>query len=387
VVSTLFMAVTHRKGFAPAEIPETRKPADTSLNQLPERSVAAHSPSQPPAQSVTRLNDGFVTKSREVTGMALSLRDLAPDPAAFAQSFGELAQGRALPVFQDTTKLLQRLPRDVQPGDPNLKEFRKELQRVRDLVDVFAHALPEEGQVRLRKLLDQGYEAIGAYKDLVDAGRLLPEALLLPLTTNDVRAHLDAVNAWKDEFLSPQRQADFEELLSSAKLKGKADPNRDVSRFFWGAVPDSTLPKSKRTGLENIAKLALGLADVTRDAGARALKVFDPVTDEEIVHDFRKQLRNATNLMANFPELVPPGLKPALMDLGKVVEAYGEVEDRNVALAFALKRGATDAAALLRTDIMQKWDEVKELHRSLHVDALLSKLQTELDEKPGRQKE
>ena len=44
-------------------------------------------------------------------------------------------------------------------------------------MDIFVHALPPKGQVKFRNLLDKGYEAMGHYKDVTDAQKVLDKVV------------------------------------------------------------------------------------------------------------------------------------------------------------------------------------------------------------------
>src|SRR5262249_50533260 len=99
---------------------------------------------------------------------------VAPRGAAIAPgSFADLARSTTAPLFTALTSNLGRISDSAMPHDATLKALRKDMQRLRDHLDVFAFAYGKGADEKvwdgLRKKLDQGYEQLGHFKDLFDS--------------------------------------------------------------------------------------------------------------------------------------------------------------------------------------------------------------------------
>jgi hypothetical protein len=242
-------------------------------------------------------------------------------------SFGALAAARTLPVFDNFTEHLGTLARDVMPHYRDLKALRKQLQRLRDHLDVFAFAW--KNAHALRRSLDEGYETMGRFKDLFDSQRATLEKYEEPTyRERELKKRRRALTRWAQHF-DVQRQQRWRARLAKPSQQVCDLEQHSLSRFFWGSVPFR--PGDDDTGADTLVRLASALTQNARRA-VKKMSARSSLThkkNEEAFHDTRKRLRAVMNLFTNFADVLPQ--QPRLELVREAVSRYGAIEDGLVA--------------------------------------------------------
>jgi hypothetical protein len=295
------------------------------------------------------IRSGSVAAPRAVTGTA-SIEKL---------SYGQLAAMRTVPLFTTVVNGLSKLNEKARPEDKELKALRKDMQRVRDSLDMFAFAYGAGGAqeklwTQLRDQIDDGYEILGHFKDLFDstgkelnADGSLPAGFAYDPAT--LKARKDELLTWVKGFKQPVQLEAFKKLVANPSSKVEVVDRRQLSKFFWGSV--DFRPENGKPGVVAVRKLAatmLGKAK-TRVDQARALADLTVGTNEETFHNARKQIRSSLNLLKNFPELVKVG-KRDLDALDAAVGKFGDIEDRLVAWHAAVGPDKAAVSKLIAKD-------------------------------------
>lgn len=170
-------------------------------------------------------------------------------------SYSELAALRSVAALDDVIAQSDAIHRSAMPHDAPVKAFRKLLQKLRDQLDLFAHAYArgsaEEKTWRtLRVEVDDGYELIGQFKDLFDS-QALSLAVFDPGThsmsegvrAEDVEYPRDELKArrrrmldWHDGFTRPAKLGAARRFLADPGSRPYRVRREDLSEFFWGGV-------------------------------------------------------------------------------------------------------------------------------------------------------
>jgi CHAD domain-containing protein len=330
----------------------------------------------------TRFDDDPMITARNVTGATL-----APTPVV-PPTFGELAKSRTLPLFDLTRKNLDRITSTSMPHEPELKALRKDMQRLRDHLDIFAFSYGgkarEKVWTQLRNQLDEGYEELGAFKDLFDSQGLALSADGKPpaetkYSDKEVKKSREKLQKWVKEFTSDANQKAWRELLNNPSQKIEDVEPKSLSKFFWGKVDFK--PKASDSGLVTVGKLASRLAQDSEAAVKSSKKLSDLTKskkkgelskDEEEFHDTRKRLRSTSNLLKNFSDLATDEIKALLVTVDSAVGKYGDIEDDLVAYHRAIKADKQNAAAKLKNKIddelklLQRWQKEVDLEKVLN---------------------
>lgn len=218
------------------------------------------------------------------------------------------------------------------------KELRKQIVRLRDLLDVFPHNFAHELKLwdDVREGLDDGYTVIGDYKDLFDAN---PEARQnldkgkepRYANTKKLTDRRKAVLKWKSDYfmfggLREQIDllfADIRELDTSSTKNSKK-----YSAFFWGGV--STQPLTLATPAENARRLIDAQAAMAIQEHSDVLGINDPSTEknELLFHDHRKRLRTISKVCSVANALNDGTCDSApLRKIDSLVVDLGDIED------------------------------------------------------------
>jgi hypothetical protein len=142
-----------------------------------------------------------------------------------AISYGALAQVTVPPAFDAAVTGLAVVDADVMPHE--VKAVRKQLAALRDQLDLFAYAYTTKNGDRwddIRDDLDDGYETLGAFKDLFDRQGVVDprDADYDPAELAELRAE---VVAWTSAFRS--RRASYRSYLAAPSQTRLYDRDRD----------------------------------------------------------------------------------------------------------------------------------------------------------------
>ncbi|MGE0710376.1 MAG: hypothetical protein AB7N76_26190 [Planctomycetota bacterium] len=303
-----------------------------------------------------------------------------PAPTAAAQpdirdlSYGELAKQSVPPLLDALVGDLGGLGPQTLPHEA--KDLRKRVGALRLQLDLFVFAYPRGAGFDpwrdIRRELDEGYELIGAFKDLYDAQGVADpsQAVYDPLEVSDLRGR---ALAWKQGFTRAGRLAFVRYYLEDPKPHRLYDRKaKDLSPYFWGIGLE---PRRQDEGIETLARLLRGLLAQARDD----LREVEKIKDDELVvkknqehfHGFRKAVRGAVKVAELFPEVFARDAAAELTFLDGVVDRYGAINDHLVAHELAAKRGQRAEARRLEREVETEWDELERWQRAEALDEVL----------------
>ncbi len=293
-------------------------------------------------------------------------------------SYGQLAGLKSSEALQTLVAELDKLNEESLPHEA--KTLRKQIGTLRDQIDLFSYAFPagsrQDGFLKLRKDLDEGYEHVGLFKDLYDIQSVeRPEDAAYD--KKELKKRRKAALEWKEHFLKADVLQAYGSFLSKPDLaRVHVRPKKDLSRFYWGSV--DLHPDTRLTGLQNLSRLTSELLTRSAEDNREALEL-KHLTDEENAvsfHDFRKRVRSIVKILANYPEVLkaPASTQSAVTLLTELVDRYGEINDRIVAHEEAKRASKNRRAEELAEEITSLWKETKAWQRTLGVPQLLEQL-------------
>lgn len=252
------------------------------------------------------------------------------------------------------------------------KDIRKQVLSSREMLDLFAYCFVDgEKFLKIRKLLDEGYEIIGHFKDLYDLQNVT-DPRDAHYNMKDVRKRLRPVLDWQREFLLKKSTIHglVENVLSSGRTKLK---KKDLSSQFWGA--SSVEPLAQNIASETFSEL---LKDLWRVAFAEyklVRKIKDPSQDQELIetyHNFRKRVRSAIKVIQYFDDFQTQYPPSEIETMTALVEHYGEISDM-VAKLELLENSKKDSTKL-RKAIRTEWDNIQSWENSVSITKTLKTL-------------
>lgn len=218
------------------------------------------------------------------------------------------------------------------------KDLRKQIVRLRDLLDVFPHNFSHELKLwdDVRDGLDDGYTVVGDYKDLFDTNTDAVKALEEGgqpeyADAKKIASRRKKVLAWKEIYFADGGLAEkivllFDDIreLDSENIQ----PSKKYSDFFWGGV--AALPSPRLAPAQNARILIDAQAEVAVAEHPEVLAIKNPSTEhnELVFHDHRKRLRTIAKV-CNVANLL--SAETCRADAVKAVESLvvelGEIED------------------------------------------------------------
>lgn len=297
---------------------------------------------------------------------------------AGASSYGALALTQLPGSLQKVIALLEPVGETTLPHEA--KALRKQLAETRDFVDVFAYAYPEDHGWDpwrdLRSELDDGYEIVGAFKDLFDVQGVADPADAV-YDDQEVATLRAEVLEWRAAFLEPAHLGETRAYLASPDLDDLYDrPDGVQSRFFWGEA--GIEPTLKKSGLKNMARLERALLEEAQEDEQDVLDLRE-LTDpdkQETFHDFRKRVRSTVRVARYFPRIIESGGDPTelLAELDELVLRYGALNDRLLAYRRADDSGDDDEAEDLADEIVDSWRDLRHWQEDQDIDDVLADL-------------
>lgn len=290
------------------------------------------------------------SQTREAQGYTAAIKELAKKAKSVVDA--------GLSEFHEST-----LPHEA-------KELRKQIVRLRDLLDVFPHNFAHELELwdDVRDGLDEGYTVIGDYKDLFDSnpearrdldGGKVPEYE----NTKKLVERRKIVLKWKSDYfdhggLSEQISllfTDIRELDTSNVRKSKK-----YSGFFWGGV--SAQPLALARPEENARRLIDAQAALAVQEHDEVLRIKDPSTEknELLFHDHRKRLRTISKVCGVANALRAETCdSSALRKLDSLVVDLGEIEDLIITGRHLEDDGKKSKAEEAYEDAQKKFKKLK----------------------------
>jgi hypothetical protein len=250
------------------------------------------------------------------------------------------------------------------------KELRKQIVRLRDLLDVFPHNFAHELELwdDVRDGLDDGYTVVGDYKDLFDtnpdAVRELEEGAQPEYKDKKkLNERRKKVLKWKSDYFTEGGVSDqvlrlfldIRELDASNVLNSKK-----YSSFFWGGVKAQPISTAKPA--ENARRLIDAQAAVATKEHPDVLNIKDPTTHENelLFHDQRKRLRTIAKV-CNVANALTSGTcnTAAVKDVESLVVDLGEIEDLIITGRHLEEDGEKKKAEEAYEDAQKKFKKLK----------------------------
>ena len=321
-------------------------------------------------------NDGVAETMENLTGFApegWTVLQSSGRRDFKGETYGDMAAQLLVPAYVRLEGLLAQFGPETLPHEA--KDLRKEIGRVRDFMDIFAYAYPHAGGFDLwedrREDLDDGYESMGAFKDIFDR-QGLEDPTLAVYDAVEVSEARQTVLSWHARFQS--RAGLFRAYISDPSknnvFKRKKD---DLSPIYWGGT--SIHPQEDDKGLKTIGRLERDLLDEARGDLEELLdtgKITKP-NHEERFHDFRKALRGTEKIATYVPQIVDRGEKATelLAKIEETVDRFGLINDRLLALHALDDEADEDAKEALEDEINESWDALKDWMKDQDLDDVL----------------
>jgi CHAD domain-containing protein len=207
--------------------------------------------------------------------------------------------------------------------------FRRDVFFLRTLLDLSAPAFPQQKGKgndpfgEMRRELDAGYEALGAYKDLyatqLDGKKPRYDAAVLA-------ARQKKLVSWRKR-MTPERVGAWRDFFENVpEARAETPPrNKQVSKHYWGDLR----PQPDVDGLGNLRLLSEDLAERAAVAmrGLGELRKLGTPAAEKSLHDARKSIRSLLSLHQLYPELSSGKEARSVESLREIVKQLGDVHD------------------------------------------------------------
>lgn len=218
------------------------------------------------------------------------------------------------------------------------KDLRKQIVRLRDILDVYSHNFSHELNLwdDVRDDLDDGYTVVGDFKDLFDTNQEAVRALENGgqpeyKDKKKLNERREKVLAWKKQYFAEGGLSekiwvlflDIHELDSNNLVNSKK-----YSDFFWGGV--TAQPLASASPAQNARRLIDAQADLAVHEHPAVLEMKDPSSEknEIIFHDHRKRLRTIVKVCNVANSLTPETCATdAVKEIESLVVDLGAIED------------------------------------------------------------
>lgn len=291
-------------------------------------------------------------------------------PNVWELSYSGLAKVTLGPALGDLEESIRSLGSESLPHET--KDLRKKIVEVRDYLDLFSYSFSFEAPYRkqkdawnfVRDGLDEGYWALGQFKDLFDSQELPPYFPLDEIRYKNrdlLKKRRKSVLEWKDQFYSQ-----LYPILSNPRVWADdgfafSRPDGVLSRFYWSK--ETVRPLARYSGLENLGRLARALLDLAGEEQVQVLKSGSLLfPDNEIIfHDFRKRVRVVIKVSEYFPDLLSSDAEAQDLksQLKALVSRYGELNDRLTAYHLAEGEKKKKEAERIGEVVRIEWKTLK----------------------------
>ena len=301
----------------------------------------------------------------------------ASSAAADPRSLRELALERVVPRLDELSTLIDGDFGELLPHDPQIKALRGQLLELRTYLDLSAPAFPcPKGKnpfAQLRKELNNGYVALGDYKDLYASQNKGRSKVTYP--PGELAKRQAAWQSWRAQ-LEGVQFAQWAAHLQNAPEAKLAPEHQKQSRFFWGAV--DVRPDASLSGLQNLERLTFALAEQVLSRLPRLLSLATPVPvdEQEVFHDFRKSVRALFLTHSLFPEVSSAAQSASLEGVEAVFKRLGKINDNLVALTRAQKQQRPDKEQKILARIDAGWAELRSWAPGVDLPALFQTFTT-----------
>ena len=264
------------------------------------------------------------------------------------ESYLNLAKTTTTDFYLKLVPVMDSINKNTLPHD--LKCFRKDIGKMKTLVDIFIYAYGaksgnDDPISLLRDFLDYGYETLGHFKDEMDKSPenaavikqfktskctydVPPDVINEVYNKKKVKKKLNAVIDWTNE--AKENQNIILGILEKTKKRRIEIRNKaKLSKFYWGST--NFTPDLSLSGLKNIQYLQLSILQKSIIDLDQLLTLRRSHNEkyEELFHDFRKHIRSVVRIDEFFPQTRNPQLETdiAFRTLKKVVGKFGDIND------------------------------------------------------------
>lgn len=272
-------------------------------------------------------------------------------------TYGQAAANLTLQKLEAAYVAIETVTENSLPDET--KETRKQILAAREMLDLFAYSF-EAGKnyEKIRQTLDDGYEAIGHFKDLYDV-QAIEDPMDAVYDDQMLIERLDQVLSWKRKFLKSQE--DFFKFVQNVRTVGASEHKlKYLSNQFWGisqVQPQADMPAQVAIGF-----LLQDLWSTAVDEYKIVKKIEDPGKDTEnieVYHDFRKRVRTALKIIQYFDELNALVSAEQIETLSTLVEHYGKISDLIAKVEQLTEKDKNKKAHAVHKEIKDKWTEVQ----------------------------
>lgn len=234
-----------------------------------------------------------------------------------------------------------------------VKEVRKAVGNVKIEIDLYCPLYGQkryESVIRLRDMLDLGYEHLGNFKDFYDT----EVATGITATAKEIKKAREKVLTWRFQFEAFLYKSDVIALLASPLEK--ATSCKDAPKFLWGRL--DRVPYAHDNFNFVVEYLIKDLnASYAKDQ-KKLLKIKNLLKghNEEDFHDFRKGVRTMLKLIDFYPELTVSFSAEGKSELELLVDDFGAIND----LLVSYHRMSGKKAEKLAREIDDHWEELKD---------------------------
>lgn len=268
------------------------------------------------------------------------------------QTMGVLSQSVMPDLYFKIHSEIVAIDSEVTPE--KIKPLRIDIGKLKLLLDIFQICYPVSHKIdqwdKIRKMLDEGYEKIGNFKDLYD----VVSSSGNPVDVNELETLRGKVLSWASEMvLNLTNDLDYlsHPLLDDFYFR----PKKELPKYMWRIASFEPKP-------QNVVRIILRhlLIDVYTKAG-KDLSMLYKITDltkkdnEELFHDFRKEIRHTLVLESTFKNLFPKSLiDEELPRLKELVKKYGKLHDKLLAY-HRFKNKNNEDSKVAKKEVNELW--------------------------------
>ena len=294
-------------------------------------------------------------------------------PHALATTYPDLAKASMQKTWNQFKKEADVLNK---PGflPHETKDLRKRIGTLRESLDLFVYSYwntkKQDPWMQIRDFLDEGYELIGAYKDLYDIQNLeSPESAVYD--NDEVQALRRDIQVWWQRWGYSYSDV-YIYLMNPSQTKIYPRDKNELSRFYWGA--SELTPDLQISGEANLSRLSQDLLITALNDWPTVKKIKNPISSmekENQFHDLRKRFRSVARILRSFEEIYT-GSEENLVRLEELSDRYGSINDKITAAHRAEKNGKKKKLEKLEEEIKDDWKSLVEFQEQEDLPRLLN---------------
>lgn len=286
-------------------------------------------------------------------------------------------------AFHQMIEPLKEINKKTQPHNVKTPmDVRKIVLRSRDMLDLFAFAMPndkikgKDGFLVLRDDLDRGYAVLGAFKDLFDAQGVSADKA--KYKNDDVKKRLKDVLEWRDKFLENKNKYQFY-LQGILTQRLEYRPRDQLSQFYWG-ISEQT-PNLNNTAAQVFRILLLDLLQNALLEWPEVRQIKDPtenIHNIEAFHDFRKRMRTVLKITNYFPELMSLNIEEQKF-LSELSSQYGVISDQVSKIEIGIENNISKKKLNgIEKETKELWDQLQDWEDERQLEQKIKKMINQL---------